>query len=245
MTGTPALFLSAIAAVFGAPVESCIDDCAALVHAYAQLGVPAHVRSAAVAVLNVRTGAAGTYGALLPEWEDDRVHGHAVVWLPAHGHLIDVTAEQFPLIAAAENGPVIVVSESPSQNAEHAVLQRISVDLRPLSVEYALADAKITSILLDHPIVRGQAADYRRRGLNIATAAVHLLARNLPPEADADMPLPRAAALVTAARNLPNTVTPQGEVRFVLAEPSGRHRWVDVSQIPLPDGTPEALDVAL
>ncbi|SDM71500.1 hypothetical protein [Nonomuraea jiangxiensis] len=112
-------------------------------------------------------------------------------------------------------------------------------------MEYALADAEITHILLDHPLVRGQAADHRRRGVDIATAAVHLLARNLPPEADADMPLPRAAALVTAARDLPNTLTPRGEVRFLLAEPNGHDRWVDVSQIPLPDGTPEALDVAL
>ncbi|SDM71542.1 hypothetical protein [Nonomuraea jiangxiensis] len=112
VTGTPALFLSAVAAALGAPVESCVDDCAALVHAYAQLGVPAYVRSAAVTVVNVRTGAVGRYGALLPEWEGDRVHGHAVVWLPAHGHLIDVTAEQFPLIAAVENGPVIAVRSS-------------------------------------------------------------------------------------------------------------------------------------
>jgi len=59
------------------------------------------------------------------------------------------------------------------------------------------------------------------------------------------MPLLRAAAPVTAARSLSNTLTPRGEVRFVLAEPNGQHRWVDVSQIPLPDGTPEALDVAL
>ena len=35
------------------------------------------------------------------------IHGHAVVWLPGPGHLVNVTAGQFPLIAAEGLGPVI------------------------------------------------------------------------------------------------------------------------------------------
>ncbi|WP_431921291.1 hypothetical protein [Nonomuraea jabiensis] len=247
ITATPALFLSLVSATMNAPSESCIDDCAALVHAYAHLGVRAHVRAAALAIVNVRTGAVGSHGALLPEWEDDRVHGHAVVWLPGQGHLFDVTAEQFPLIAAHEIGPVIVVADPAPEhyNAEHAVLERLAVDLDPLSLEYVLAAGEITRILLDHPVVRGQADNYRRRGVNIATAAVHLLARNLPPGAEHDMPLRRAAALVAAARDLPDTHTSDGALRFVLARPNARPQLLDASQLPLPDGTPPALQVCL
>ncbi|MEU6720423.1 hypothetical protein ABZ897_53990 [Nonomuraea sp. NPDC046802] len=73
VTAVPALFLSLVSA--------------ALVHAYAHPGVCADVHAAALAIVNVRTGAVGAHGVLLPEGEDDRVHGHADVWLPGQGHL--------------------------------------------------------------------------------------------------------------------------------------------------------------
>ena len=101
----PALFLDAIAAEHGLPAERCLDDCLSLACAYAQLGMPAQVRAAEL-VITVPDGRRATHGSRAPV-EDGMIDGHAVVWLPGPGHLVDVTAGQFPLIAAQGLGPVI------------------------------------------------------------------------------------------------------------------------------------------
>jgi len=106
VTAVPALFLDAIAAEHSLPAERCLDDCLSLACAYAQLGRDAQVRAAEL-VITVPDGRRATHGTLAPRWEDGMIHGHAVVWLPGPGHLVDVTAGQFPLIAAEGLGPVI------------------------------------------------------------------------------------------------------------------------------------------
>jgi hypothetical protein len=68
--------------------------------------MPAQVRAAEL-VITVPDGRRATHGTLAPRCEDGMIHGHAVVWLPGPGHLVDVTAGQFPPIAAEGLGPVI------------------------------------------------------------------------------------------------------------------------------------------
>jgi hypothetical protein len=95
LTAVPLLLIDVIAAEEMLPPQRCIDDCLTLVHAYAQLGVPAQVHAVELTVTDTATGTSATHGGLDPRWGDGQIHGHTIVWLSALGHLVDATAEEF------------------------------------------------------------------------------------------------------------------------------------------------------
>ncbi len=239
----PPLFIDLIAARDLAPLERCLDDCMTLVHAYAHLGIPAELRAAELAVTNTSTKASITHGSLAPRWEDGMIRGHTVVWLPTLKHLIDITAEQFPELAALNEGPIIArdVDRRPSD----AVPTRTTIKRKNLLLTYTLAPTETTADLLNHPMARAEAANYRRRGVNVASAAVSILSHSLPPESAQSIPHKRAAALVEAVRDLPGHLTPTEEPRFLLPGPDGRQVVAQLDEIPLPDGTPPVAELNL
>lgn len=114
LTSIPPLFLNVAAAAYIdiLPAERCVDDCMVLAHAYAQMGMPAQVRAAEIAVVDAVTGARDVHGNLRPRWEDGMLHGHTVVWLPDSQHLVDPTIEQYEEIAAYGEGPIIAAPGS-------------------------------------------------------------------------------------------------------------------------------------
>ena len=175
------LFLDALATDHGLPAERCLDDCVVLAHAYAQLGIAAEVRAAEL-VITTATGQSSTHGSLNPRWQRGLMHGHAVVWLPGLAHLADVTAGQYPEIEAAGHGPVIAACTLlPGSDAAGDVVQ-VDVPWDGLQLAYTLAPLATTALMLDHPVMRADEDGHRRRGLNVASAAVRLLADFLPPE---------------------------------------------------------------
>ncbi|MEV7971007.1 hypothetical protein AB0O34_34190 [Sphaerisporangium sp. NPDC088356] len=230
------LFIDVAAAEYLAPAQRCLDDCMILLHAYAQLAIPAQVRAVELVVINTSTKSSVTHGSLSPQWEDDMIHGHTVVWLPTLGHLIDVTAEQFSEIAVLDAGPIIAghTEFQPGSGAP----EHIQVKRRNLLLTYTLAPMETTAALLDHPVPRSDAANYRRRGVNVASAVVTILASSLPKESVQLIPHKRAAALVEAVRDLPEHTTPTEDRRFLLLGPEGEQLVVQLDQIPLPAGTP-------
>jgi hypothetical protein len=170
------------------------------------------------------------------------MHGHAVVWLPGLAHLADVTAGQYPEIEAAGHGPVIAACTLlPGSDAAGDVVQ-VDVPWDGLQLAYTLAPLATTALMLDHPVMRADEDGHRRRGLNVASAAVRLLADFLPPEQARLIPHPRAAALAEAVRDLPDHRTAAGDLRFMLPGPDGHPVAARLDEIPLPDGTPPAAD---
>ncbi|MFC0861690.1 hypothetical protein ACFHYQ_05195 [Sphaerimonospora cavernae] len=234
------LFIDMVATVNLAPAERCLDDCMTLVHAYAQLGIPAQVRAVELTVTNTSTKSSVTHGSLTPRWEDDMIHGHTVVWLPTLEHLVDVTAEQFAEIAALDDGPIIAGHRGPRLSGNAPI--SIKVKRKDLLLTYTLASMPTSAALLDHPVPHAEAENYRRRGINVASAAVKILASSLPPGSTRLIPHKRAAALVEAVRELPEHLTPTEDQRFLLPGPDGEHVVAQLDEIPLPPGTPLAAE---
>ncbi|TDC91039.1 hypothetical protein E1292_43035 [Nonomuraea deserti] len=206
-----------------------------LAHAYAQLGIPAQVRAVDLAITNVSDMTVISRGTLTPRWEDSMIHGHTIVWLPTLDHLIDVTAEQFPEIAALDEGPVVAGRAGPQAAQDPA--ERVHFKRKHLRMTYTLAPLETTVALLDHPVPRASMSDYRRRGVNVATAAVAILADSLPRMRLPQVPHRRAAALIEAVRDLPEHPHAEGR-RFLRCRwrigGIGVHTGRDAEGIPTP-----------
>ena len=179
--------------------------------------------------------------------------GHTVVWLPAHRHLIDPAAEQFKEIAVYKAGPVIAAA-GPAQRAGLAQADRpaqadgpgadedevkVTVVRGYLRLAYVLGSRVASASVLDHPSVRAEWDGNRRRGVNVASEVVWLLANERTPTDTGMIPYPRAAALIDAAREVDRHGS-LGEDFFFRergADPS-QARPMRLHEIPLPFGTP-------
>jgi hypothetical protein len=221
----PALWIDRVVALNALPPQRSLEDCVVLAHAYGQLGVHAEVRAVTLGVTHGHTGRTWAFGEEQPRWEAGRLRGHTVVWLPATGHLVDVTAEQFPPLAARRGGPVIAVA--PTDGDEP---RTVTADRDHLALAYHLAPPPVTSELLADP------GEGYRRGVNVAAEVVRLLAAALPPGGENRIPFPRTAALITLVRQLDTVVAADGSRLFQKAG-----RQLDLTQIPLPDGVPPAI----
>jgi hypothetical protein len=243
LTSLPPLFLDLVAAGYGdaLPAERCVDDCLILMHAYAQLGIAAQVRAAELVVSRACAGQDVTYGTLAPWWEGGMLHGHTVVWIPGMRHLVDVTAEQYAEIAACRGGPVVAACPETADSGDD--VRRAQTRRTDLLLTYTLAPAAAMAALLNHPVMREEAGDHRRRGINVASQVVAWLAESQPSERISLMPNRRAAALVEAVRDLPEHPTAAGDRRFVISRPNGEPLMVRLDEIPLPEGTPPAVHV--
>jgi hypothetical protein len=247
LTAIPAYLMDAIASAYFVPFERCVDDCLILAHAYAQLGIAAQVRAAELEVTVRRTGATAAYGSRDPRWEDGMVHGHSVVWLPGPGHLIDTTIEQFAEITAG-SGPVIIPG-TPAHAAEEAPVAddepfRVSLRRDDVLIAYAVAPPAVARRMLDHPVVADGAPGYRRRGMNIASETLMLLAGSLSPEQTRLIPFQRAAALTEAIRDIPAEQIDSGDWRFTLPGPNGTPIPTRIDRLPVPDGTPQIASIS-
>lgn len=229
------------------PPERCVDDCLTLAHSYAELGIEAQIRVAELTITDVTTSARTVHGTPRPRWEDGVFSGHTVVWLPAHRHLIDPAAEQFREIAVYKAGPVIAAA-GPAQTAgppqddgpeadDDEV--KVTVVRGYLRLAYVLGSRSASAEVLDHPSVRAEWDGNRRRGVNVASEVVWLLANDRTPTDTAVIPYPRAAALIDAARGVDRHGS-LGEDFFFRergADPS-QARPMRLHEIPLPSGTP-------
>lgn len=247
VTALPVYLLDAIASACWLPYERCVDDCMILAHAYAQLGIDAEVRAAEVEVTVRDTGATAAYGSREPRWEDGMMHGHSVVWLPGPGHLIDSTVEQFAEIAAG-TGPVIIPApRNPAAGAAPGEADdsfRASLRRGNVLIAYAVAPAVVAGRMLDHPVVADGASGYRRRGMNIASETVMLLAGSFSPEQVRLIPFKRAAALTEAIRDIPAERIHNGDWRFTLPGPNGTPIPTRIDRLTLPDGTPQVAGIS-
>jgi hypothetical protein len=223
------------------PPKRCVDDCLALAHAYAELGIEAQVRVAELTVTDVTTSARTAHGTPRPRWEDGVFSGHTVVWLPAHRHLIDPSAEQFREIAVYKAGPVIAAAGPAQADGPGADEDEVKVTVTRgyLRLGYVLGSRAASAEALDHPSVQTEWDANRRRGVNVASEVVWLLANERTPPDTAVIPYPRAAALIDAARRVDRHGS-LGEDFFFRqrgADPS-QVRPIRLHEIPLPSGTP-------
>jgi hypothetical protein len=194
--------------------ERCADDCVILACAYAHLGVTAEIRAATLTVTDTRDRSSTAHGTLAPCWEDGLLRGHTVVWIPAQGCLIDSTILQF-LPEDSLSWEAVIARASGSQPAD-----TVTASHGRFRLAYTLAPAQATAPVLAYPRMLHERDDLLRRGMNIASAALALMAEHLPAERAAQIPHPRAAALLTATRDLPATQTPAGDWRYTAPAPA-------------------------
>jgi hypothetical protein len=232
----PPRFMDVIVAEAAGAIEEerCADDCVILACAYAHLGITAEIRAATLIITDTRDRSSTVHGTLAPCWEDGLLHGHTVVWIPAQGCLIDTTILQF-LPEDSLSFEAVIARAAPGQPAE-----TVTASHGRFRVAYTLAPAEASAPALGNPRMAEERDDLLRRGMNIASAALALMAGHLPAERAAQIPHPRAAALLTATRDLPAAQTPAGDWRFTAPGPGGKPASLTLAQIPLPAGTPPA-----
>lgn len=238
LTALPAYLLDAIASAFWLPYERCLDDCMILAHAYAQLGIAAEVRAAELAITVRTSGEISTHGSQEPSWEHGMMHGHSVVWLPGPRHLVDSTTEQFAEITAGTD-PVIIPS-TPDNTPDAAPGQpfQLSLHRNDVLLTYRVAALAASYRMVDHPVASHSAPGYRRKGMNIASETIMLLAESFTPEQVQLIAHPRAAALAETIRGFSAEHIHNGDLRFALPGPNGTPTLTRIDRIPVPDGTP-------
>jgi hypothetical protein len=241
----PARFLDLAVAPYAAagslPAGRCVDDCLVLAHACAQFGMEAEARIAELTVTDSVTGSRAVNGSLEPRWEDGMFHGHTVTWLPAHGCLVDPTAEQFEGIDDYGEGAVIAVAGRSADDAPGVI--RVRAERGYLRLAYVLGTREASAAVLDHPRVREEGDGYLRRGTNVASGVLARLARRRPARETAMIPYPRMAALADAIRDLDTREGDDGRVYFRQRGP-GHHAAMRLDEIPLPAGVPGSQPVA-
>lgn len=233
----PALFLDTIVAEAAGtiPEERCLHDCVILACSYAHLGITAQIRAAELAITDTRDRSSTTCGALTPRWEDGLLHGHTIVWLPAQRCLIDPTVLQFLPEDTRRWEAVIACAPPGSQTPE-----TVTTSHGRFRITYTLAPPEATGPLLSSPCMTDEHAGLLRRGMNIASAALTLMAEHIPADRARHIPYPRASALLTATRKLPARQNPDGDWRFTAPGADSEPVPLTLADIPLPAGTPPA-----
>lgn len=231
----PARYMDVIVAEAAGAIEEerCADDCVILACAYAHLGISAEIRAARLIITDTRDRSSTAHGTLAPRWEDGLLHGHTVVWIPAWQCLIDTTILQFLPEDSLTWEAVIAPAAYRSQPAE-----TVTASHGRFRVAYTLAPAQATAPVLGYARMVEERDDLLRRGMNVASAALALMAEHLPAERARQIPHPRAAALLTATRDLPAAQTPAGDWRFTAPGTGGQPASLTLAEIPLPAGTP-------
>jgi hypothetical protein len=237
----PLLMDVTVAEAAGAMVEErCLDDCVVLACGYAHLGIAAQVRVAELTIIDTRDRSVTAHGTPAPRWEDGLLHGHTIVWVPAQRCLIDATILQFLPEDSLSWEAVIACAAPGSRPAE-----TVTGPHGRFRIAYTLAPPEATIPLLDHPRMLGERDDLLRRGMNLASAVITLMAGYLPADRARQVPYPRAAALLTAIRDLPVEQTPAGDWRFTAPATGSRAASLTLTEVPLPAGTPPAAPMPL
>lgn len=244
----PALYLNAIVSDYQdiLPSERCVDDCLILAHACSQFGIEAQVRTTVLTITDSTTGAQETHGSLQPLWEDGMLHGHTVVWLPVQRILIDPTAEQYDGIDAYREGPVIAQADAApgARPAGGNDKPRVIASRGFLRLRYQLGSADDARATLNHPVVHAEDDGHQRHGVNVASEVAYLLAGGRPEPDVAEVPYPRAVALVGALRDMDRQEDAEGHVLFRPSDPgSSDGHLVRLNEVPLPAGTPPVAPV--
>jgi hypothetical protein len=226
----------------GQEANHCVDGCMILHYAYEQLGIVAQPRAVDLVVSDQRTGKKTFYGRPDPFWEGTTFVGHCVLWLPRSGRIVDPTVEQYPQVRRYRLGPICGrLALASGSAADQAALDRgelppgshLGVQRKDLVLLYTTVDHRFNDIVVNAPMVRETAEQYRRAGLNLASQALTLW--RLPEVIDRvrQAPYPRLHALLDAIGTAPVTGA-DGDFWFTLPGPAGAEVAVRVDDIALP-----------
>ena len=222
----------------GSRANHCVDAALTLAAAFGVVGIPARPWPVELVIASgagrrpVRYGGNG-------RWDGNDFRGHCVLWLPEHGHFVDVTLEQFR--EAAGHGPLIGRVAAGVDRATGQPTTRdwitgggTAVVQRPgYMLEYTAGSAAQASDLLAAPLVRMNELGHRRAGTNLASQALLML--TVTPEVVARArsgPFPRLRQLLDALEGVPADVDSEGNWRFAWPAPTGS-RPLLLDQIPL------------
>ena len=99
-------------------------------------------------------------------------------------------------------------------------------------------DPLLLTEMVDHPVASDSAAGYLRRGMNIASEIVVLLAESFSPDQAQHIANPARFALTETIRDHPARQIQNGDWRFERPGPDGTPTPIRIDRLPLPDGTP-------
>ncbi|MGW2769786.1 hypothetical protein [Streptomyces sp. NPDC001275] len=223
------------------PANVCVDACLTLRYAYGQLGVRAELLPVDLAVQHKNAG--GTrYGSLTPSWTGTVWNGHCVLVLPDSERLVDATVEQFDEIRAIGAGPMIgrVALSTRDDGSMMQPGAQVMLQRGDLVLTYTVAGPEALASIVEHPEMAAHADDHHRTGVNVASFALAALRGEGVRGRAMQAPHPRLRALLRAVDDAPYEAGESGDVRFRLADQTGREQWLRLDEIPLPSSVPAA-----
>jgi hypothetical protein len=231
----------------GLPANMCLDACHVLRHGYAQLGIRATLCAVTMVAEDAR-GRCTRYGSAEPHFDGrGNFHGHCVLYQPESGHYVDPTVQQFPELAHTQ-GPV--VGKSHQGLTFSGVLPPAGQDLKPnstfvlirgdVTLTYTTVDAAHAPVVTQGPVVVNAQREFRRIGINLATAALDYFRMPSLIHKAMQVPHPRVSALLQAIGQASIHYDDADNASFELPGPGGP-ALLRLDAIPLPENCPPAL----
>lgn len=223
------------------PANVCVDACLTLRNAYGQLGVRAELLPVDLTIRH-KDGDGTHYGSLTPSWTGSSWNGHCVLVLPDSERFVDPTVEQFNEVRAIGDGPLIGKVALATHHTDTLVEQgaQVAVQRGDLMLVYTVAGPDVTASIVEHPEEVALAERHRRVGVNVASMVLVALRGQGVRGRALQAPHPRLRALLRAVEDTPYEADEAGDVRFHLADQTGRAQWLRMDEIPLPPSTPAA-----
>jgi hypothetical protein len=240
------ILLDAAATDAALPAARCVDATQTLRYAFAELGIASELRAVEMNVRDASTGASFVHGIRQPSWEGNVLDGHCILLLPGRWHFIDATVEQYREVARLRRGPIVGRQASSVTSDDALAAELASQGIVPggsqfvvkrgdLQIAYTLSPDSATQAILAAPCVAGTRDRHRAAGVNLTSWALWAILRTYAPEQIAQIPCPRAVALLGALAGAHEDVDAAGNWRFRLA---GTDTLVRLDEIPLPAGVP-------
>ncbi|MER5936597.1 hypothetical protein ABT121_04655 [Streptomyces sp. NPDC001928] len=109
-----------------------------------------------------------------------------------------------------------------------------------LVLTYTIAGPDAVASIVEHPEAAAHADGHHRTGVNVASFTLVALRGESVRGRAVQAPHPRLRALLRAVGDAPYEAGEAGDVRFRLADPTGREQWLRLDEIPLPSTAPAA-----
>ncbi|SDP62426.1 hypothetical protein SAMN04487981_12953 [Streptomyces sp. cf386] len=223
------------------PANVCVDACMTLRHAYGQLGVRAELLPVDLAV-QCKDGSGTRYGSLTPSWSGTSWNGHCVLVLPDSERFVDATVEQFDEVREIGAGPMIGKVALPTHDCGMLMEPGAQVMLQrgDLVLTYTIAGPDALASIVEHPEMAAHADRHHRTGVNAASFTLAALRGEGVRGRAMQAPHPRLRALLRAVGDARYEADEGGDVRFRVADQTGRELWLRMDEIPLPPTVPAA-----
>lgn len=219
----------------GMHANVCVDACATLQHAYAQLGIDAQLMAVGVSIMDA-AGRAAVHATTRPRWDPgDEFIGHTVLVLPDQRRIVDPTIEQFAPVRRLGLGPLIGLVPDSVAATVRLDTSILSVPRGDLLINYLPVDPDCAEVLDNAPTLLRGADQHRRTGINLATLVLEAFRWPQVTGRIRQAPFPQLHALLAAIGDAAIDPDAAGDMRIAL--PGGPAVRLDEMEHPAGTGT--------